>query len=60
MVFPDVQEGCNRMKTLIPFLPFYVGLIPVVVYIVKHEKEHTRIWLLLKQVCSKLHIINGE
>ena len=48
------------MRSILPFLPFYVGLIPVVVYIVKHEKEHTRIWLLLKQVCSKLHIINGE
>ena len=48
------------MRYLIPYLPFYIGLIPVVVYIVKHEKEHTRIWLLLKQICAKLHIVDGD
>jgi len=43
------------------YLPLLNILILVVVpYLVKHEKEHTRIWLLLKQVCTKLHIETGE
>jgi len=43
------------------YLPLLNILILVIVpYLVKHEKEHTRIWLLLKQVCTKLHIETGE
>jgi len=43
------------------YLPLLnILLLVIVPYLVKHEKEHTRIWLLLKQVCTKLHIETGE
>jgi hypothetical protein len=48
------------MKNLIPFLPFYVPLLGALGYIIRHEKEHTRIWLLVKQLCSKAHIDDGR
>ena len=35
-------------------------ILAVVPYLVKHEKEHTRLWILLRQVCGKLHIDHGE
>jgi len=43
------------------YLPLLnILILAIVPYLVKHEKEHTRIWLLLKQVCTKLHIETGE
>jgi hypothetical protein len=43
------------------YLPLLnILLIVIVPYLVKHEKEHTRIWLLIRQVCTKLHIDSGE
>ena len=48
------------MKTLLPYFPLLnLLLLGVVPYLVRHEKEHTRIMLLIKQVCSKLHIETG-
>lgn len=35
-------------------------LLAVVPYLVRHEKEHTRLWLLMRNVCSKLHIDSGD
>ena len=35
-------------------------LLCVIPYFVKHEKEHTRLWLLMGQVCEKLHIKSGD
>lgn len=32
----------------------------IVPYLVKHEKEHTRLWLLIKQLCVKNHIEPGD
>ena len=43
------------------YLPLLnILILAVVPYLVKHEKEHTRLWILLKQVCSKLHIESGD
>ena len=43
------------------YLPLLNVLILFIVpYLVKHEKEHTRLWLLVKQVCQKLHIESGD
>ena len=43
------------------YLPLLnILIVAVIPYIVKHEKEHTRIWLLMRQVCEKLHINSGE
>ena len=35
-------------------------LLAVVPYLVRHEKEHTRLWLLMRNVCSKLRIDSGD
>ena len=49
------------MKNLAQYLPLLNLLVfPIGIYVVKHEKEHTRIWLLIKQVCTKLHIESGD
>lgn len=49
------------MRTLVQFLPLLnVLVIPLMAFMVKHEKEHTKIWLLLRQVCAKLKIETGE
>ena len=48
------------MRYLLPYLPFYIPIVGAVAYIVRHEKEHTRLWLLVKQLCGKAHIDNGE
>ena len=48
------------MRSLIPFLPFYLPMLGVLAYIVRHEKEHTKIWLLVKQLCTKTHIDDGR
>ena len=46
---------------MVKYLPLLnILLLAIVPYVVKHEKEHTRLWLLVKQVCVKLHIENGE
>lgn len=46
---------------MIEYLPLLnVLVVPVIIYIVRHEKCHARIELLLKQICSKLNIINGS
>jgi hypothetical protein len=43
------------------YLPLLNILILFVVpYLVRHEKEHTRIWLLMRQICKKLDIDSGE
>ena len=43
------------------YLPLLNVLILFIVpYLVKHEKEHTRLWLLVKQLCDKAHISSGE
>ena len=43
------------------YLPLLnILIVAVVPYIVKHEKEHTRLWLLIKQICGKVHIDSGD
>ena len=43
------------------YLPLLnILILAIVPYLVKHEKEHTRLWLLIRQVCSKLHIESGD
>ena len=43
------------------YLPLLnILILAIVPYLVKHEKEHTRLWLLIRQVCAKLHIDSGE
>lgn len=44
------------MKYLLPFIPVYATLVPLVVYLVKHEKKHSRITVYLVQICHKLGI----
>jgi hypothetical protein len=48
------------MRTLLPYLPFYIPLMGLIIYIVRHEKDHTKIWLLVKQLCAKARIENGD
>jgi hypothetical protein len=48
------------MRSLIPYLPFYLPMLGVLTYMVRHEKEHTKIWLLVKQLCTKAHIDDGR
>ena len=59
MVYSDVPKG-GGMRSLIPYLPFYLPMLGVLTYIVRHEKEHTKIWLLVKQLCTKTHIDDGR
>ena len=44
------------MKSFIPFVPFYVAVVPIFVYIVNHEKKHSRFVVYLKLICDKLGI----
>jgi len=44
------------MRSLLPYLPFYIPVVGVLAYLVKHEKSHTRIDILLKNICAKLNI----
>ena len=49
------------MKSILPYLPLLnIVILAVIPYLVRHDREHTRIWLLIRQVCSKLHIEHGE
>lgn len=49
------------MKALLPYLPLLnILLFPLMGWIVRHEKQHTRIWLLLRQVCDKMKIVTGD
>ena len=49
------------MKTILPYLPLLNFLIiPLMGWIVKHERQHAKIWLLIRQVCGKLKIETGE
>ena len=48
------------MRYLLPYIPFYLPILGVLGYIIRHEKEHTRIWLLVRQLCSKSHIDDGR
>lgn len=49
------------MRTILPFLPLLnLILIPVAGWVLKHEKEHTKLWLLLRQVCVRLKIETGD
>jgi len=48
------------MKNLLPYLPVLnVLVIPLMGFFFKHEKEHAKLWLLLRQVCKKLNIEDG-
>jgi len=48
------------MRSLIPYIPFYLPIMGIFLYVVRHEKEHTKIWLLIKQLCTKAHIDDGR
>lgn len=49
------------MKAYLIYLPMLnILVLPILVWVVKHEKEHTRIWLLIKQVCQKMKIESGS
>jgi len=48
------------MRSLLPYLPFYVPFLVTLSYVIKHEKEHTKLWLLIKQLCTKAHIDDGR
>lgn len=46
---------------MMKYLPLLnLAILVVIPYLFKHEKEHTRLWLLLRQVCVKLHIESGD
>ena len=49
------------MKNLLPYLPVLnVLVIPLMGFLFKHEKEHAKLWLLVKQLCTKTHIDDGR
>lgn len=46
---------------MVKYLPLLNLLVLAVIpYLVRHEKEHTRLWLLMRQICVKLHIEGGD
>lgn len=44
------------LKDSIPYIPIYVVIAPLLLYIINHEKKHSRIVLYLKLICDKLDI----
>lgn len=47
------------MKTLLIYLPFYVPLVGLFGWFIRHERQHARYELLMRQVCVKLKIETG-
>jgi hypothetical protein len=48
-----------NFDAILPFLPLYATLVPLIASIVRHEKERVKICLLLRQICKRLDIECG-